>query len=91
MTARVKISKTFLTVDGKRAGIDIDAGPWVEGVNPALIKIRPRGKNLFPAAFRAALAIENKSDMREDYFEADAIKLLPGHFLYAQAKELAAA
>lgn len=84
----VKISVNFLTVDGERAGIHIATGPWVSHVPPDLIKIRCK-KGLFPASFAEALAIENKSDMREDYFEADTIRLLPGHPLYQQAKALA--
>lgn len=83
-----KLTSTTLTINGKRAGIRIDAGPWVHGVNPDTIKIRPR-KNYFPADFGAALSIENNSDMREDYFEKDCIRLLPGHPLYAAAKAAA--
>ena len=84
----MKLSAKFLTVNGQRAGIQITAGPWVAGVPAELIKIRCK-KGCFPASFRAALAIENNSDGREDYFEADSIRLLPGHPLYAAAKELA--
>lgn len=82
------LTQTTLTVNGKRAGIRINAGPWVPGVNPDLIKIRPR-KSYFPTEFAAALRIENNSDMREDYFEKDCIRLLPGHPLYAAAKAAA--
>lgn len=83
-----KLSKTTLTVNGKRAGIFISAGPWVEGVNPDLIKIRSK-RHAFPAEIREAFEVENNSDMREDYFEADAICILPGHPLYAAASALA--
>ena len=38
---------------------------------------------------RAAFAVENNSDSREDYFEADCIRLLPGHPLYSAAKAFA--
>lgn len=86
---KTKLSKSLLTVDGKRAGIRICAGPWVEGVPADLIKIRCK-KGVFPAEIRAALVVENNSDSRTDYFEADTIRLLPGHPLYATAKELAA-
>ena len=85
----IKISKTTLTVNGKRAGIRIDAGPWVDGVPAELVKVHCK-HGVFPADFRSALAIENNSDMREDYFEADSIRLMPGHPLYAEAKALAA-
>lgn len=82
------LTATALTVNGKRASIRIDAGPWVASVPADLIKIRPR-KGYFPAEFRAALTVENNSDMREDYFEADCIRLMPGHPLYAAAKAAA--
>ena len=85
----IKISKTTLSVNGKRAGIRIDAGPWVAGVPAELVKVRCK-RGSFPAEFRSALAIENNSDMREDYFEADSIRLMPGHPLYDAAKSLAA-
>lgn len=85
MTDRITLSAKFLTVNGKRAGIRIDAGPWIEGVPAELIKIRCK-RGCFPAGFRGALAIENNSDSREDYFEADTIRLMPGHPLYAVAK-----
>lgn len=84
-----KISAKFLTVDGKRVGVSYSAGPWVAGVNPDTIKIRPRAKSYFPASFRAAFAIENNSDMQTDYFEADCICILPGHPLYAAVKAVA--
>lgn len=84
----VKISNTTLTVNGKRAGIRIDAGPWVSSVPAELIKIRCK-KGFFPAEFRLAFSVENNSDMREDYFEADCIRLMPGHPLYNEAKDLA--
>jgi hypothetical protein len=83
-----KLSQTTLSVNGKRAGIRIDAGPWVAGVPAELIKIRCK-KGCFPAEFRSAFAVENNSDMREDYFEADCIRLMPGHPLYAAAKAAA--
>lgn len=84
----IKISKTTLSVNGKRAGIRIDAGPWVDGVPAELVKVRCK-RGLFPAEFRAALAVENNSDMGEDYFESDSIRLMPGHPLYAEAKAAA--
>ena len=85
----IKLSKNLLTVNGKRCGVHILGGPWVPGVNPDLIKIRPK-RNAFPAGFRDALKIENASDMMTDYFEADTIRLLPGHPLYPQARALCA-
>ncbi len=85
----MQIKGKYLTVNGKRMKISISAGPWVEGVNPDLIKIRPWTSNHFPMEVRKALKIENNSDIMTDYFEADAIRLLPGHPLYAQAKAAA--
>jgi hypothetical protein len=85
---KIKLSATTLTVDGKRAGVRIDAGPWVDGVPADLIKIRCK-RGCFPGNFREAFSVTNNSDSREDYFEADTIRLLPGHHLYAQAAALA--
>jgi hypothetical protein len=85
----IKLTKTTLIVNGERSAISISAGPWVSGVPADLIKIRAK-TGAFPASFREALAIENNSDGREDYFEADSIRLLPGHPLYAAAKAVAA-
>lgn len=84
---KITLSETLLTVNGKRAGIRIDAGPWVAGVPTEMIKLRPRRWS-FPREFRSALVIENNSDMREDYFEPDCIRLMPGDALYARAREL---
>jgi hypothetical protein len=84
---KAKLSKNILTINGQRAGIRIDAGPWTSSVPAELIKIRSK-KGCFPAAFRDALQIENNRDSREDYFEADCIRLMPGHSLYEQAKAL---
>lgn len=81
-------NRVTLSANGKRCGITVTTGPWVEGVNPDLIKIRPK-KWAFPAEIVEALAVENNSDSREDYFEKDAIRLLPGHPLYDQAKAAA--
>jgi hypothetical protein len=82
--AKIKLTATNLTVNGKRAGVRIDNGPWIAGVPAGLIKIRSK-KGYFPAEFRSALAVENKSDSREDYFEGDTIRLLPGDAIYQQA------
>lgn len=84
----MNLTSKFLTVNGKRAGITISAGPWVAGVPADLIKVRCK-KGIFPTEIREALAITNNSDMREDYFEKDSIRLLPGHPLYAMAKAAA--
>ena len=86
---KIKLTASNLTVNGKRAGIRLDAGPWVEGVPVELIKIRCK-RNVFPDEIRAAFAVTNNSDSREDYFEADTIRLLPGHPLYSAAKSLTA-
>lgn len=85
----IKLSKTTLTVNGKRAGIRIAAGPWIEGVHPETIKIRAK-EGRFPEGFRSAFAVENNSDGMVDYFEVDCIRLLPGHSLYDAAKSFAA-
>ena len=84
----MKLSKNILTVNGKRVGVYVSGGPWVDGVPAELIKLRAK-KGVFPAEIRAGLAVENNSDMREDYFEADCIRLMPGHPLYESAKALA--
>ena len=86
----IKFTNKFLIAGGARVGVTYSAGPWVEGVNPDTIKIRPRRASCFPAAVREAVAVENNSDSREDYFEADCIRLVPGHPLYEQAKQAAA-
>lgn len=83
-----KLTDKFLTVNGKRASIRISAGPWVAGVPAELIKIRPKN-GTFPHEFRDVFTVENNSDMREDYFEADCIRLMPGHPLYEAAKAAA--
>lgn len=80
--------RVMLVANGARCGITIAAGNWIEGINPALIKLRAK-RGVFPAAIRAAFTVENNSDMREDYFEADAIRLLPGDPLYDQAARAA--
>jgi hypothetical protein len=82
------ISKTAITHQGKRVGVRYYVGPWVPGIDPALIKIRPR-KHAFPAEFRSVFAIENNSDSQTDYFEKDCIRILPGHPLYEQVKRAA--
>lgn len=84
-----KISPKFITVDGTRVGVRYIAGPWVDGVPAGLIKVRPSRLAYFPQAFRAVFEVENRSDMREDYFERDAIRVLPGHPLYEQIKRAA--
>ena len=84
----MKLSQKFLTVNGKRAGIQISVGPWIASVPAELIKIRCK-KGIFPAEIRNAFTVENNSDSREDYFEADCIRLMPGHPLYETARALA--
>ena len=83
-----KANRINLTVNGKRCGITISAGPWVEGVNPDTIKIRPK-KYSFTQEIAEAFAVENNSDSLTDYFEKDCIRLLPGHPLYDAAKAVA--
>lgn len=89
MQDKIKLSKSNLTVNGTRCGISISAGPWIEGVNPELVKLRAK-RSLFPVEFREAFKVENNSDSMTDYFESDCIRLLPGHPLHAIAKSLAA-
>lgn len=82
-------NRVTLTINGKRTGVSVSAGPWIEGVNPDLIKLRCK-RGVFPNEIREGLTVENNSDMREDYFEADTVRLLPGHPLYDAAKLAAA-
>ena len=80
-----KANRISLVVDSTRCPVAVSAGPWVAGVNPGLIKIRPK-KYSFPAPVAAALAVENNSDPMTDYFEKDCVRILHGHPLYASAK-----
>ena len=89
MTA-FKINSKFLTINGKRVGIYISAGPWVAGVDPTTIKITPR-KYSFPAEVKAAFVVENNSDGMTDYFERDSIRITSAHPLYAVVKAAIAA
>lgn len=84
MARPIEFTATHMKVNGKRIRVNY-CGPncWINGVDPALIKIRPAvGKSHFPAEVREAFALENNSDMMTDYFEADSIRLLPGHPCY---------
>ena len=85
---KIEISSKFIKVIGAKATVRYDAGPWIDGIPADMIKIRPR-KNSFPQEFKAAFAVENKSDSREDYFEADTIRVYRNHPLYAQIKAFA--
>ena len=69
-----------------RCSVSIYAGPWVKGVDPSTIKIRPKTVLAFPKEIKDAFEIENNSDLPIDYFEKDTIRLLPGHPLYDMAK-----
>ena len=87
----MKISATknnvFLSVGvAFRCSVSIYGGPWVAGVDPDTIKIRPKNVLNFPKEVADAFAIENNSDLAIDYFERDTIRLLPGHPLYDMAK-----
>ena len=88
--ANITISSRFVTVNGLRVGVTFTAGPWVPGIDPATIKIRPKTRSLFPQQFRDVFVIENNSDGHSDYFEADCIRVTPGHAWYAAAKAAAA-
>ena len=83
-----KNGRSYLKVNATRVGITIVAGPWVAGVPSEMIKLRAR-KSRFPEAFREVLAVENNSDMITDYFEADCIRIMPGHPLYLAAQSQA--
>jgi len=78
-----------ITIDGKRVGVSYFTGPWIAGVDPTTIKVRPR-RATFPAAVRAHVAIENNSDAMTDYFEADCIRITAAHPLYAEISAAAA-
>lgn len=82
----MKISNEMLINGRNRCGVQISAGPWVEGVPADLIKLRCKKASGFPSWVRDALSVENNSDGRTDYFEADTIRLMPGDDLYEQAK-----
>lgn len=84
----IKINSKFISVNGKRAGVTYASGPWVGGIDPTTIKIRPK-KYSFPSEIAEAFTIENNSDSREDYFEKDCIRITSTHPLYAQVKEAA--
>lgn len=85
----IKINSKFISVDGKRAGVTYAAGPWVAGVDPTTIKIRPK-KYSFPPEIARAFVVENNSDSREDYFEKDCIRITSTHPLYQQIKSVIA-
>ena len=87
-TKQIKLSKSFLTINGVRAGVKISNGPWVSQCNPDMIKIKPK-KGMFPREFANAIKVQNDSDMITDYFAPDEIKLFPGDALYSQAAKLA--
>lgn len=80
-----KGNRLVLSANGVRCGIRVDAGPWVAGVNPDMIKIRPKQYD-FPEEIAKLLDVENNSDSRTDYFEKDCVRLFPGHPLYDMAK-----
>ena len=73
-----------LTVNGVRVPVTVSNGPWVPQVPAEQVQIRAKS-GAFPQAVREAFEVENDSDSREDYFEADRIRLMPGDDLYAQA------
>jgi hypothetical protein len=87
---QITFTKTHIIVGTKRTRVSY-AGPncWVEGVDPATIKIRPWTGNHFGADVRKAFDIENNSDAMTDYFEGDSIRLLPGHPHYGAVKNAA--
>ena len=79
----------WLKANGKRVRVFISAGPWLPGAaHPDQIKLRPRSR-YFPEEIVSTIKVENNSDSREDYFEADCIRLIPGDALYDAAKAAA--
>ena len=82
-------NRVALTVGGVRCAITVQPGPWVPGVDPSMIKVRPKKSLDFPKSVVDALEVENNSDIQTDYFERDCIRLLPGHPLYDMAKAAA--
>lgn len=80
-----KIGPKYIALNGKRLAVTYSTGPWIDGVDPGLIKIRRRGGSSLEA-LRPVFNIENNSDSREDYFEADSIRVMPSHPLYAQIR-----
>jgi hypothetical protein len=78
----------WLSANGKRCSVRVIGGPWIEGVNPEQIKIRPSKAYAFPQEIKESLITTNNSDMMTDYFEKDTITLLPEHPLHAIAKEV---
>lgn len=87
---KITASKNLI-VNGKRIKVCISKGPWIGDVDPRMIKVRPLRRSYFPAEIREALteSVENNSDSMIDYFEADCLRLLPGHALYADAQAAA--
>lgn len=80
----MKIGSKFITVNGKRIGVNYFPGPWIAGVDPTTIKIRPKNAYRFPPELHEAFEIENNSDIMTDYFERDAIVVTSVHPLYSQ-------
>ena len=76
-----------LVVSGTRTAVEVSNGPWIPQIPSEQIQIRPKGY-CFPKEVKDAIATENNSDSREDYFESDRIRLMPGDALYAEALAL---
>lgn len=87
--ANVTFTATHIVIGRKRVRVSYCAGPWVEGVDPATIKIRAWKGGTFPTEVRSAFKIENNSDAMTDYFEGDSIRLLPSHPHYAAVAAVA--
>lgn len=85
----VKFTEMHLIANGKRVRVSYTTGPWVAGVDPTTIKVRPFPRSHFPASFREYVTIENNSDSREDYFERDCIRITSTHPLYAAVRAVA--
>ena len=84
MTSQIKISgngtRVTISANGKRAGVFI-SGPnnWVEGVDPATIKIRFKKQAPQEIIDAVSTLYENHTDTRDDYFHNGDIVLLPEH------------
>ena len=67
---------------GKLQKASYGGGPWVN--KPAdTITIYARGYNEFSKEVYAAFTVENMTDMRQDYFEKDKIRVHSNHPLYS--------
>lgn len=78
--------KSGIKVDGgKVQRVDYSDGELLHYPKGTItVYARPRVR--FSQEVREAFVVENNSDMREDYFEWDRIRVVPTHPLYAAVK-----